>query len=130
MIILTITSHSCEKLYDLSMIDRMCHGNQEQVIKMVQVFIHQISKSVNEISMASTENNESSLRQEIHKIKPTLSYYGVVKIENSIHLIEQQLTKDTADRDLESGIRKLNKITNKVIDQLELDFGLNNNQKL
>ena len=127
MIILTITSHSCEKLYDLSMIDSMCHGNQEQVIKMVQVFIHQMSKSVNEISIASTENNESRLKQEIHKIKPTLSYYGVVKIENSIHLIEQQIAKDTADRDLESSIRKLNKITNKVIDQLELDFNLNNN---
>ena len=30
---------SAGKLYDLTLIDKMCRGNQEQVAKMVKVFV-------------------------------------------------------------------------------------------
>lgn len=77
-----------EKLYDLCMIEKLCRGNQEQVKQMVNVFIDQVPKAVKEIRLAYNENNYDMVKKAAHRIKPVLSFYAVIKVEEEIKLIE------------------------------------------
>ena len=85
---------SAGKLYDLTLIDKMCRGNQEQVAKMVKVFVNEISQSAEDINSAFSEKNFSSIKKLTHKVKPTLTYFGVEKLQKELLEIEALLSKD------------------------------------
>ncbi|NOT92508.1 Hpt domain-containing protein [Ferruginibacter sp.] len=111
-----------EKLYDLSMIEQLCRGNQDQVKKMVKVFIDQIPKSVEEIKLAYTTRDLDIVKNVAHKIKPTLSYYAIVKIEKDLRQIEALAKEGFATTELELKINKLEEITTQVVEKMKQDF--------
>jgi len=118
-----------EPLYDLSLIDKMCRGNQEQVVKMVAVFIIQTSKSIEELKLASTKNDFVKIKKIVHKIKPSFTYYGTVKLEKEVKIIEALVLEAFASSALELNIEHLMKLTSQVIYKMKNDFNIaiNNN---
>jgi len=123
---LTKTNLPSEKLYDLYIIDKMCRGKQQQVLKMIKIFIPQILKSLEEISLAHHKKDLLKIQREIHKLKPTLNYYGTIKIEKELLMLEKQVTANFESNDIEANIKELNKITTQVVDQMKIDFSLSN----
>jgi HPt (histidine-containing phosphotransfer) domain-containing protein len=111
-----------EKLYDLCMIEQLCRGNQEKVKKMVTVFIEQIPQSVEEIKLAFNKRDFVKIKNVAHRIKPTLSYYAIVKIEKDIQLIERLAKEELATPELELRIKKLDTVINEIVDQMKKDF--------
>jgi HPt (histidine-containing phosphotransfer) domain-containing protein len=77
-----------EKLYDLCMIEKLCRGNQEQVKQMLNVFIDQVPKAVEEIRSAYSDSDFDRVKKAAHRIKPVLGFYAVIKVEEDIRMIE------------------------------------------
>jgi HPt (histidine-containing phosphotransfer) domain-containing protein len=115
-------SHS--KLYDLGVINKMCRGNEEQVLKMVKVFIDQFSASIKEIENAYSENDFLKLKSLAHKFKPLLTYFGAAKLEQEFLLTEELILKETASLALELKITSLNLMTKEVINEIKKDFNI------
>jgi HPt (histidine-containing phosphotransfer) domain-containing protein len=111
-----------KKNYDLGMIDKMCRGNQEQVRKMVKVFIVQISQSVEAIKSAFHEKDLVAVKGLIHKIKPTLGYYGTVRLEKELLSIETLIREEFPTIELDLKIMRLDYLVIQVVDRMKNDF--------
>ena len=128
MMIYETNTHSDPKqLYNLTMVDKMCRGNQESVLKMVNVFIGQISQSVEEITVAYQEKEFEKIKNEIHKVKPTLTYYGTAEIEKELLLLEKLVAGTFTGKEIELNINTLKTITTQTIAKMKIDFSISNN---
>lgn len=108
-----------EKLYDLCMIELLCRGKKEKVKKMVEVFMIEMPKAVSEIRTAYLNNDFTTVKNTAHRIKPTLSYYAIVKIEKDMKLIEKLADQETASYELEITIKKLEDLIHEIVDQMK-----------
>lgn len=77
-----------EKLYDLGTIEKFCHGDIDEVKEMVVIFIDEVLTLVDEIKAAYHNNDFDGIKKLTHKIKPVISYYDAVKIQNELKLID------------------------------------------
>lgn len=77
-----------EKLYDLGTIEKFCHGDIDEVKEMVVIFIDEVLTLVDEIKAAYRNNDFDGIKKLTHKIKPVISYYDAVKIQNELKLID------------------------------------------
>lgn len=111
-----------DKLYDLSLIDKMCRGNKDKVVKMVNIFIHEISQSTQEINTAYSKEDYLKLKKIIHKVKPTLTYFGIEKLQKELHQIEILLSNGFEKSKLEPLIINFTNLTIKVIEKMKNDF--------
>ena len=116
-------------LYDLSLIDKMCRGNQQQIVKIVTVFIVQTSKSIEELKLASTKNDLVKIKKIVHKIKPSCTYYGTVKLEREVKIIEALFLEafDTTSA-LELKIEMLAELAIQIINKMKNDFNIEINK--
>lgn len=112
------------KLYDLQVVVQMCRGNDEQVLKMVEVFIGQISQSIKEMETAYSENDFLKIKSLAHKIKPLFTYFGTSKLEKEILLTEVLLSKEVISFELKLKITNLNLIAREVISEMKNDFNI------
>jgi HPt (histidine-containing phosphotransfer) domain-containing protein len=122
------TDQAVENLYDLSMIEKLCRGNQVQILKMVEVFTVQLSESVEEIKSAFKKRDLVRINSIIHKIKPTLAYYGTEKIAREILMIEALIEDDFESIELQLKIRRFNGLTTRVVDHIKKDFNITINK--
>lgn len=112
------------KLYDLQVVVQMCRGNDEQVLKMVEVFIGQISQSIKEMETAYSENDFLKIKSLAHKIKPLFTYFGTSKLEKEFLLTEVLLSKEVISLELKLKITNLNLIAREVISEMKNDFNI------
>jgi HPt (histidine-containing phosphotransfer) domain-containing protein len=114
------------KLYDLQLIDKMCRGDAEKIAKMVGVFIDQISQSIQEISTAYAEKDFVRIERLVHKIKPTLTYFGTTSLEKEAHNLENLILTKSDLSELELKILNFNALTKEVVDKMKNDFNIIN----
>jgi HPt (histidine-containing phosphotransfer) domain-containing protein len=107
-----------EKLYDLGMIDRLCRGDINKTKKMVELFIHDIPASVEEIKQAYKKLDYITLKKTAHRIKPVLALYSIVKIENDLAMIENSGIEENVTPELESKINHLSSIIGEITQQM------------
>ena len=111
-----------DKPYDLTLIEKMCRGNKEQVAKMVKVFVNEISQSVEEINTAFTKKDFPAIKKLTHKVKPTLTYFGVEKLQKELLQLDTLLLTDFEIAEVATSIQKLTNLTTDVIKQMNTDF--------
>ncbi len=111
-----------EKLYDMCMIERLCHQNTERIQKLVAVFIDQVPRAMEEIKLAYAAGDLATVRKTTHRIKPTLSYYAIVKIEKDVLQIEKMAKQGIASAELELKIARLDKVLSEVVQRMKQDF--------
>ena len=111
-----------EKLYDLCMIEQLCRGNQEKIKKMVEVFIVQAPKSVEEIKIAFLQGDFAVIKTVAHRIKPTLSYYAIIKIEKDIQQIEKLAKEGSNSDELKLKIMKVDDVITRVVEKMKQDI--------
>jgi len=111
-----------EKLYDLCMIEQLCRGNQEKIKKMVEVFIVQAPKSVEEIKIAFLQGDFAVIKNVAHRIKPTLSYYAIIKIEKDIQQIERLAKEGSNSDELKLKIMKVDDVITRVVEKMKQDI--------
>jgi HPt (histidine-containing phosphotransfer) domain-containing protein len=107
-----------EKLYDLGMIDRLCRGDISKTKKMLELFIHDIPASVEEIKQAYNKLDFITLKKTAHRIKPVLAMYSIVKIEKDIAMIENSGIEEKITPELESKINHLSSVIGEITQQM------------
>lgn len=110
--------------YDLALVNKMCHNKQELVLRLMKVFILQISSSVEELTLASQEIDIEKIRYELHKVGSTLSYCGADVLKNELSNFESLVYGNATRREIETSIHLLNKITQQTVAKMKIDFGI------
>ena len=116
------TNQFKEPLYDLFLIDKMCRGNDEQISKMVKVFIAQTESSIQELALALIKKDVLKIKKMVHKMKPSFTYYGTSKLDRQVRSIEALLLEKFEIMELESKIVGLAELAITVTDKMKNDF--------
>lgn len=116
-----------KELYNLSIVIDMCRGNQDLVLQLIKVFIQEISKSVEQLIAASEEVNIVKIKEEIHKVKPTLTYFGTGEIRNELLNLESLVRRNSSAYELVEIIYAINRITKLTVTKMKKDFSISNN---
>ncbi len=117
---------SNDKLYDIQIVNQMCRDDEDQILKMVEVFIDQISQSIKEIEIAYSEKDFIEIKRLTHKIKPLLTYFGTSKLEKEFLVTDELFSKEIASLELELKIANVNLLINEVVGQMKKDFKIPN----
>jgi len=113
-----------EQLYDLSLIEKMCSGNEQQIEKMIQAFISQTSKSIEDLKLAVTKNELLKIKTIVHKIKPSFTYYGTVKLEKEVEILEVLILGAFEMNLLELKIDTVVELAAQIIHKMKNDFNI------
>lgn len=113
------------KFYELQLIHKMCRGDEEKIAKMMEVFINQTSESIQEIKTAYSEKDFLKIERLVHKIKPTLTYFGTATLEKEFLYLEGLLRKKSEPSEIELKIESVNDLIIKVVDEMKNDFNIN-----
>jgi len=108
-----------EKLFDLCMIENLCHGNQQNVKKMLKVFVEQIPAAVEDIKVAYRSTDFNTIKKTAHRIKPVLRYYAIIKIEKDIEQIEVLAEEGLPSGELEQRINRVATVIGQVAAQMK-----------
>jgi HPt (histidine-containing phosphotransfer) domain-containing protein len=112
-------------LYDLQLIHKMCRGDEKKIAKMMEVFINQTSEAIQEIMTAFSEKDFLRIEKLIHKIKPTLTYFGTATLEQEFLNLDDLLNKKSDLSELELKILNINTLITKVVEEMKNDFNIN-----
>lgn len=113
------------EFYDLQLIHKMCRGDEEKIAKMMEVFIVQTAEAMQEIMNAYSEKDFIKIEKLVHKIKPTLSYFGTGTLEQEFINLESLLINKSEQSEIELKIESVNNLATKVIDKMKNDFNIN-----
>jgi PAS domain S-box-containing protein len=86
---LSTETNQTMQLYDLSKLNEMSRGNEEFVLKMLELFITTTTAALEEIKKARTDKDIVSLRKLAHKIKPSVETMGILAISQDIKILEK-----------------------------------------
>ncbi|APZ45122.1 Hpt domain-containing protein [Polaribacter reichenbachii] len=103
----------------------MCRGNKESILKMVEVFIDQIPKFINELNTAFSDNDLLKIKNEVHKIKPTVHFFGAFKLKEQLLVIDGKTVNELGEIDLKHIIKNINFYASEVINELKTDYKIN-----
>lgn len=113
-----------EKLYNLNLLKKLSHNNEEVIRKLTYVFIEQAPKAVEDIKAAYEIQKFELVSATAHKIKPTFAYFAIAGIEKDIEMIELLAKLEMRSTDLDQLINQLEKITTTVIGEMKQDLEL------
>lgn len=73
------------RLYDLTKLNQLAHGDQEFVLKMQKLFIKQCEQSILDFNGARERNDVDAIKQIAHRIKPSV---GNLRIDTLFQLLK------------------------------------------
>ncbi len=108
--------------YNLDFIRKMTRGNEQLIAQSVSAFIEQTPELLKKMQEAWEQQNFSELRESSHKLKPTLSYYGIPNVDEAIRRIEEYAEQQEWPAELPGMIDQVIRHTNLAIHDLRMDF--------
>jgi len=114
------------KFYELELIHKMCRGDEEKIAKMMAVFINQITQFIQDVRTAYSDNDFSRMERLVHKIKPTLTYFGTSTLEKEFLYLEDLLLMKSESSEIELKIRSISTLIKKIVDEMKNDFKIIN----
>ncbi len=118
-------SNSTIKSYNLQDVATMCRGNKESILKMIEVFIDQIPKFIEELNTAFSDNDILKIKNEVHKIKPTVHFFGALKLKEQLLVIDEKTVDELGEIDLKHIVKNINLYASEVINELKNDYKIN-----
>lgn len=91
-----------ELLYNLNSLYNLSRGNNDFVIKMIEIFIKQTEDTLIKVSEAITTNELTDISKLIHKIKPSVEGMGIKSLMDDVKKLE---TMDKSQDNKEEVIR-------------------------
>lgn len=108
-----------EKLYDLCMIEQLSRNNPEFIRKMVGMFVEKVPKDIDLLVDAYSRKDIATMQKTAHRIKPVLSSYLILKIENEIKSVESLSRQGIINDDMGRMLDHIREVINKVVDELK-----------
>jgi HPt (histidine-containing phosphotransfer) domain-containing protein len=106
-------------LFDLSIVRQLCRGNEQNLLKMMLVFVNTMSASMEEMKTGHSKGDSASLQRIAHRIRPALALYAVANVEKEMLRIEQE---ELDIDELGLLIKKVDLVINQVVAQLRKEY--------
>ena len=107
------------KLYNLSTIEEISHGNEAFVKKMLQLFIDTMPPALNELRGHYSTGNWAGLGAIAHKIKPSIDTMGIELLRDDIRMVEK-CGKEASNLELvPSLLDKIDAVIYAIIEELK-----------
>ncbi len=110
------------KLYDLNLIHTMTRGNSEKTRNMIRVFTEQTPQLVTKMKHAYEQKDFQMLNEVAHKMKPTMTYYGVPSLAEDLRLIENLAVEKPGSPLIAGALSHVEQLTKMVVHEMENDF--------
>jgi len=111
---------SANKPYDLTTIYAISDNNPEFLEKLLLVFADAVGNDVTALKVAADDNDWPEVGQLAHKIKPSLSHFGVTSLTDIIRGLEHNSGTDPAY--LKAMVNQLDNVMNNVMMGLKEEF--------
>jgi len=111
-----------EKLYNLSMIQEISHGNNDFVKKMMMLFIDTMPPAIDEIKTHLSNRDWNSLGAIAHKIKPSIDTMGIDILKEDIRSVERYGKEMTQLDELPALVDKVEQVIAKIIEDLKAEL--------
>lgn len=111
---------SANKPYDLTTIYAISDNNPEFLEKLLIVFTNAVSADIIALKAAADSNNWPEVGQLAHKIKPSLSHFGITSLTDVIRGLEHNTGTDTAY--LKAMVNQLDNVMDNVLTGLKEEF--------
>lgn len=108
-----------DKLYDLSILEKMGRGNEKFLQNMVSLFISLAKDSKQGFKKALDEKDLETIKKTAHKIKPSLDQMGIVSLQEKIRKVEMHPLENGLSLELEEMVNEIIQVLSKVVFALE-----------
>jgi len=106
-------------LYNISMLENVCHGNRSMIADMLKAFIRQVPVTVKEIKTAYQTRDFRSIYAAAHSIKSNIDTLGINSLKENIRQIESFASREKNGSELLHLITVLDTTLFKVVEQLK-----------
>ena len=113
---------NANRLYDLSSLKAMSHGDNEFMNKMVSLFIEHVELSVTQIQEANINQDYDTISKIAHKLKSSSGNMGVTSIKRDIKELELYCIEKKECDKISTLILAVSSTLSKVLDQLRLEI--------
>lgn len=111
---------SANKPYDLTTIYAISDNNPEFLEKLLVVFSDAVSADITALKAAADNNSWAEVGQLAHKIKPSLSHFGITSLTDIIRGLENNNGTDPAY--LKAMVNQLDNVMGNVLIGLREEF--------
>lgn len=118
----TILLEESAKLYNLDHLLKMANGNTNFIHKMVNMFLHEVPKSIKQLQQYLEEEEYNRVFAIAHKMKPSFEMFGVESLKTPILQIETFAKEKNNLEQIYPLITTVKEVSKKVMDQLEAEF--------
>jgi HPt (histidine-containing phosphotransfer) domain-containing protein len=109
---------SDEKLYDLEQLNAIAAGNEDFVIKMVNMFLEMTPGLVGRIEAGLQTQDWTEVRSAAHKMKPSVDMMGVKSLHDVVRAIEGNAKTESNLEQIPELYFKLSETLDNVYEQL------------
>ena len=110
-----------EKLVDFKYLKDFAEGDENFIKNMVSVFLENTPESMEIILNSNKIDDIKILKEEIHKLKSSISLLGIAKASESLNNIEKELAVNPLGQKRKEEVIYLNEICQLAIKELELE---------
>ena len=109
-----------EKLIDFKYLKEFSDGDDTFIKNMISLFLNNTPETMQIILESNKNDDIKILKDEIHKLKSSLSILGMIKASNCVDVIEMEIEKNPLGQKRKDEVNNLNEICQLAIKELEL----------
>jgi HPt (histidine-containing phosphotransfer) domain-containing protein len=106
-------------LFDLKKLEEIAKGNQLFVNKMIQLFIDETPKSIEEIKESCKNGDYAKVKAIAHRVKPSIDMLCTDVLKDQIREVEKSAELLKASEYINNQIFKLDNLVGEVISSLK-----------
>ena len=111
---------STEKLVNFKYLKDFSEGDDTFIKNMISIFLENTPETMAIILKSSKNDDIKTLKEEIHKLKSSISLLGIIKASDSINIIEKEIEINPLGQKRKDEVVYLNEICLLAIKELEL----------
>lgn len=109
-----------EKLINFKYLKEFAEGDDTFIKNMVSIFLENTPETMAVILKSNKNDDIKTLKEEIHKLKSSISLLGITKASESVNSIEKELEENPLGQKRRAEVVYLNEICQLAIKELEL----------
>jgi len=112
-------SNNSNKHTDLTYLNGLANGSDTFIVEMLTIFIEQTPQSIALMEDALKKEDWKSLRQIVHKIKPSIMFTGLNEIVNDVAVLEEYAAEESHLDTIPTLVDKVKKVCAEAIIELK-----------
>lgn len=115
---------STPKLYDLTLVSGIAGGDEQFIVRMLQLFLDTMPLTLKELQRETEQRHWQQVSKLAHKLKSTVDSMGIVTLKQMIRQIEQQGKKEEHTEQIPGVVEQVVTVMLACADQVKKDYAL------